>query len=68
MTSVVGTVEKSDSFGFLIPDNRKITKDIFIPIECMKNAVTGDKAIAQIKKYGSSKRNPEGKNHRKFWT
>ena len=27
----------------------------------MKNAVTGDKAIAQIKKYGSSKRNPEGK-------
>ena len=49
MTSVVGTVEKSDSFGFLIPDNRKITKDIFIPIECMKNAVTGDKAIAQIK-------------------
>ncbi len=61
MTSVVGTVEKSDSFGFLIPDNRKITKDIFIPIECMKNAVTGDKAIAQIKKYGSSKRNPEGK-------
>ena len=52
MTSVVGTVEKSDSFGFLIPDNRKITKDIFIPIECMKNAVTGDKAIAQIKKYG----------------
>ena len=23
----------------------------------MKNAVTGDKAIAQIKKYGSSKRN-----------
>ena len=58
MTSVVGTVEKSDSFGFLIPDNRKITKDIFIPIECMK---TGDKAIAQIKKYGSSKRNPEGK-------
>ena len=61
VTSVVGTVEKSDSFGFLIPDNRKITKDIFIPIECMKNAVTGDKAIAQIKKYGSSKRNPEGK-------
>lgn len=61
MTSVVGTVEKSDSFGFLIPDNHKITKDIFIPIECMKNAVTGDKAIAQIKKYGSSKRNPEGK-------
>lgn len=61
VTSVVGTVEKSDSFGFLIPDNRKITKDIFIPIECMKNAVTGDKAIVQIKKYGSSKRNPEGK-------
>lgn len=61
VTSVVGTIEKSDSFGFLIPDNRKITKDIFIPIECMKEAITGDKAIAQIKNYGSSKRNPEGK-------
>ena len=27
----------------------------------MKNAITGKKAIEQIKKYGSSKRNPEGK-------
>ena len=61
METVVGTFEKSDSFGFLVPDNRKIAKDIFIPLEHTKGAVTGDKIVAQIRSYGSKNRNPEGR-------
>ena len=61
MKEVVGTYEKSDSFGFLVPDNRKFSKDIFIPMEHSMGAVSGDKVVAAIRNYGSRSRNPEGK-------
>ncbi|MBQ0041816.1 MAG: ribonuclease R, partial [Lachnospiraceae bacterium] len=33
ITQVVGTFEKNKSYGFVLPDNKKITSDIFIPKE-----------------------------------
>jgi ribonuclease R len=30
---IVGTFEKSKNFGFVVPDNQKFAKDIFIPKE-----------------------------------
>lgn len=61
ITEVVGTFSKSTSFGFVIPDNTKITKDIFVPKECAKHASTGDKVVVRIKSYGDKKKSPEGK-------
>lgn len=61
MKEIVGTYEKSDSFGFLVPDNRKFSKDVFIAMENSKGAVTGDKAVAVIRKYSARNRNPEGR-------
>lgn len=61
MKEVVGTYEKSDSFGFLVPDNRKFSRDIFIPMEHSMGAVSGDKVIVSIRNYGTRSRNPEGK-------
>lgn len=61
MKEVVGTFEKSDSFGFLVPDNRKFSKDVFIAMENSKGAVTGDKAVVLIKNYGGHNRSPEGR-------
>lgn len=58
---VVGTFEKSQNFGFVVPDNGKIARDIFIPKEATKNAVTGHKVIVQITDYGKEDKNPEGK-------
>lgn len=61
ITEVIGTFERSNSFGFVIADNVRISKDIFIPKECINNAATGDKVIVQMLSYGSSQKSPEGK-------
>ena len=60
---VVGTYRTEKNFGFVIPDNGKITSDIFIPIEHHGAAVTGDKVVVTITDYGDSlkRRKPEGK-------
>jgi len=57
---VVGTYEKSKNFGFVVPDNLKFTKDIFIPMERSKGAVNGHKVLVEITDYGSINKNPEG--------
>lgn len=61
VTKVVGTYEKSRSFGFVVPDNQKFSADIFIPLERSKGAVDGHKVVAEITDYGTNRRSPEGK-------
>ncbi|MCB6609825.1 ribonuclease R [[Clostridium] symbiosum] len=59
--SLVGTYEKSKGFGFVIPDNQKISKDIFIPQGSDAGAVTGHKVVVKIKEFGDDKgKKPEG--------
>ena len=56
----VGYYQKSKGFGFVIPDNQKISKDIFIPQGCDMGAVTGHKVVARIKEFGDANHKPEG--------
>lgn len=58
---LVGTYDESKTFGFVIPDDGKINKDIFIPKERSKGAVNGHKVVVEITDYGKEGRNPEGK-------
>lgn len=58
---VVGTFEKSKNFGFVIPDNDKLSSDIFVPIERSKGAVNGHKVVVELTDYGDEKHKPEGK-------
>lgn len=58
---IVGTFEKSKNFGFVVPDNQKFGKDIFIPKEFTMGAVTGHKVIVKITNYGDATQSPEGK-------
>lgn len=60
-SEIVGTFEKSKNFGFVLADNQKFTKDIFIPKEHDKGAVSGHKVVVKITNYGSNDKNPEGK-------
>ena len=60
-TKIVGTFQKSKNFGFVVPDNGKITTDIFIPIERSKGAVDGHKVVAELTSYGGKEKKPEGK-------
>ncbi len=59
---IVGTFEKSKSFGFVVPDDKKFFKDIFIPKKSCSNAVTGHKVLVEITKTPDGENNkPEGK-------
>jgi len=60
-TEMVGTFDKNKNFGFVLPDNQKFGKDIFIPKELTKGAVSGHKVVVKITDYGSATKNPEGK-------
>lgn len=62
ITRVVGIYQSSsENYGFVIPDNTRLTQDIYIPKERAKGAAAGHKVVAEITDYGGSGRNPEGK-------
>jgi len=56
----VGTVEISRNYAFLLPDNRKMPFDIFIPLEKLKGVEHGQKAIARIIDWPEKVKNPFG--------
>ncbi len=58
--AVVGTFQRSKTYGFVIPDNQKFGSDIFIPKGFTKGAVTGHKVEVEITNYGGPDKNPEG--------
>lgn len=60
ITEVVGLFQQSKNFGFVIPDNSKISRDIFIPLEKSKGAVTGHKVVVKLTNYGGKDKKPEG--------
>ena len=56
VTEVVGLFQSHETFGFVIPDDRRINKDIFVPREAFGGAVTGQKVVVRIVTY------PEGRS------
>lgn len=59
--SLVGTYQESQNFGFVVPDDQKYARDIFIPKKFSKGAVTGHKVLVKITDWAEERRNPEGK-------
>lgn len=60
-TMLVGYFQKNKNFGFVVPDNQRFIKDIFVPLERSKGAVTGHKVVVELTKYGEDNKKPEGK-------
>ncbi len=58
--TIVGTYSHSRNFGFVIPDNKKVFDDIFIPKAKNQGAKDGQKVVANITKYAENGKNPEG--------
>ena len=56
----VGVIEVSNNFAFLIPEKNKMPFDIFIPLERLNNAKTGQKAIVKIVDWPEHHKNPIG--------
>lgn len=59
-TSIVGLYQKNKHFGFVVPDNPRITMDIFIPEGMDMGAVSGHKVMAKLTSFGGPGKNPEG--------
>ena len=57
---IVGTLQKTNSFYFLKPDDRDLHRDIYISKNNLHGAKTGDKIIAGNIKWDSPDLNPEG--------
>ena len=58
--TLIGTFEKNKSFGFVIPDNPRITMDIFIPQGKENGAVSRHKVVVKLDTYATRNKNPEG--------
>ncbi|MSV24435.1 ribonuclease R [Selenomonas sp. WCA-380-WT-3B 3/] len=57
---IVGTFERSKTFGFVTPDNTKLTQDVFVPKKAFHGAKTGSKVVVKITKWPERRRNAEG--------
>ena len=58
---VIGTFQKSKHFGFVIPDDKRISYDIFVPKEEFNNAEANNKVSVKITEWPDRRKNPEGK-------
>ena len=60
-TQIVGTYQNNRDYGFVLSDNPRFSKDIFIPKKDSKGVRDGDKVVVQITDYGTKNKSPEGK-------
>ena len=58
---LVGVYQESKNYGFVIPDNERFIRDVFIPKEQSKGAMNGHKVVVELTDYGTERKNPEGK-------
>jgi ribonuclease R len=58
--TVIGTFQKSQNFGFVVPDHKKLNKDVFIQNGKTNGAVNGHKVVVKILNWGGEGKNPEG--------
>lgn len=56
----VGTLIKSERFGFVEVDSKSLNKDIFVHIDNMKDAQDGDKVVVEIVDWPEDSKNPVG--------
>ncbi|TDQ36997.1 ribonuclease R [Aureibacillus halotolerans] len=57
---VVGTYVASKGFGFVEPDDKKISADIFIPKDATNGAVEGHKVVVELTSYPERRMSAEG--------
>ncbi|MEF2969126.1 ribonuclease R [Paenibacillus sp. M1] len=60
VTQVVGLFQHHESYGFVIPDDKRINRDIFVPQGAFGGAVDGEKVVARIVSYPEGRSAAEG--------
>jgi ribonuclease R len=57
-STFVGTVELMPNFAFLLPDNKNMPVDLFIPLSKLNGAQQGQKAVARVIDWDPDSKNP----------
>lgn len=58
--TVTGTMDISGKTGFVVPDDKRISSDIFVPRDEFHGALHGNKVVVKITRYPEARRNAEG--------
>src|SRR5712691_9143325 len=61
-TQIVGTLQRSPRFLYVIPDDPRIPHDIYVPEprDVGRQALVGDKVVVELRAWESRHTNPEG--------
>lgn len=59
-TKVVGTFQSNKGFGFVVPDDKKLSMDLFIAKENTLGAMDGHKVVAEITEWPGTHRSATG--------
>ncbi len=60
-TEFIGLIKVSEKFAFVIPDDRKMLHDIFVPLPDINHAKNNEKVVATITDWPEGAKNPIGK-------
>lgn len=59
-TKVIGVYEESRNFGFVVPEDTRLTQDIFVSKKDSNGAKHGDVVMVKVVKWADKRRSPEG--------
>lgn len=60
-TTVIGVYQESPNFGFVLPEDKKVREDIFIPKGESLGAKNNDVVVCELTRYPSGDKNAQGK-------
>ena len=60
-TEFVGIIQINKNFAFVVPDDRKMPVDIYVPLKKTKNAKEGQKVLVKVVEWQSKAECPTGK-------
>lgn len=63
-STVVGVYHPTRSFGFVVPEDQKLKKDVFVPPGQEGGAKDGDVVVVRITSWGEEQRGPAGEVER----
>jgi ribonuclease R len=59
--TIVGVFQKSKSYGFVVPDDKRFNLDVYISADDIGEAKNGDKVVVEITSWPQKRHNPEGR-------
>jgi ribonuclease R len=60
ITRITGRLEQRKDFAFVIPDDTRISRDIYVTAEEARKAKPGDKVVVELEPWEDEHLNPEG--------